>query len=146
MIKNEKAPEVGGTTPEASAHGGLAGYAAHGNNTTSIGVIASVLRHGEENALSAPQLAALLGLSDTRAVRKLVEHERRDGSVILSTWRGYFLPSKDADQAEKELLRFVRAMGRRLSTNRACVDSAKEALVKITHRNQLELEEAVGDG
>lgn len=153
MRDDEKAPAVGGTTPEASAHG-MAGSFARDDSTTnqekpqgrSFDFLISLLGHGEGNAISQEQLRALLGFGSVRATRQIVEDARRAGEIVLSSARGYFRPSEDPAEAEIELERYLHLQAERLRTNRASVASARIALARLTHRNQLELEEAITDG
>ena len=50
------------------------------------------LQLGKGNAISAEQLAALHGYSDTRALRRAVSEEREKGALIASCDDGYFRP------------------------------------------------------
>lgn len=67
--------------------------------------IADFLSRGQETAVPLRDLAAVTG-ERPRAVRRMIERERRRGTPILSdNEHGYFLPA-DAE----ELKRFVRSM------------------------------------
>ena len=69
------------------------------------------LGHGAENAIPADTLAAMLQVSP-RKLRSLILVERDSGSLILYTpggsKAGYYLPSKDPKQAEREVDAFYR--------------------------------------
>lgn len=69
--------------------------------------VVSLLSHGEENAIPAAMLAELAGFSNTRDLRKFVEH-KRTYTVILSSDAGYFLPSENPNEAIAEINRFIR--------------------------------------
>lgn len=73
--------------------------------------ISRYLKHGQENATSA---ATLCGIANTtpRGLRRSIAAERAAGKEILYTpgGGGYFLPSLDADQAQRERLAFYKTM------------------------------------
>lgn len=143
--KSEKTPAVGGTTPEAGA-GGLAGTAQHPNFTKSEAksqdnYIVAILGFGEGEAVSQERLKTMLGLSTLRATRQEVETARCEGAVILSSARGYYRPSQDAEKAEKEISRFLHCNAARIRTTRAAVRSAQEALKKLQSRDQISIGE-----
>lgn len=69
--------------------------------------IFDILPIGEENAISAKDLAARLGLSE-REVRARVSKELQEGAFCLSSMHrsgGYFRPS-EGEKGRKELTRF----------------------------------------
>lgn len=82
-----------------------------------------LLPEGEESAVGAAQLAALMGLQDTRSLRRLIELARRRGYLILSCECGYFKPSGDG-----EVQRFVHAMSKRVATTSAVTKAARRYL------------------
>ena len=64
------------------------------------------LPKGHENAISPAALAARLGFSDTRRLRRVVENERQAGALILSSFDrpgGYFRPA-DGEKGRQEIL------------------------------------------
>lgn len=69
--------------------------------------ITVALSEGESNAVSLFELIRISGL-DNRSTRLLIEQLRREGFVICSSERGYYLPA-DAD----ELRRYVSKERRR---------------------------------
>lgn len=74
--------------------------------------ITSHLKHGQENATSA---AALCDMANTtpRGLRRCIAIERAAGSEILYTpggHGGYFLPSLDPEQAQRERMAFYNVM------------------------------------
>lgn len=72
------------------------------------GTIASLLLRGRENALPLQHLKTVTNL-DGRAVRLMIERERRAGIPILAdNLTGYFLPADAEERAE-----FVRSMRHR---------------------------------
>ena len=64
---------------------------------------------GEENAISAPDLARKLDIS-TRQLREEIEKERAAGALICSSNKGYFRGNRQEIRATYELLR-KRALG-----------------------------------
>ena len=76
-------------------------------------MVYEILKVGERNALSPDYLRVILGLTSNRAVQKQIEHERKQGKVILSSTQppgGYFLP-----ETKQEIRRFIRML-----ENRGC--------------------------
>lgn len=70
--------------------------------------ISDLLLHGQENAIPLRHIKAITGMKG-RAVRRMIEEERRQGIPVLSNCvSGYFIP---ANESEKE--RFVRSMTHR---------------------------------
>lgn len=80
---------------------------------------------GEENAVSVPTLAKILGTNE-RDVRKQVSNLRTQGELILSSARGYFRPATVG-----ELRRFVSAMTKRGRATFAAVAAARKALRQL---------------
>lgn len=72
--------------------------------------ISTFLQHGAENAIPAPALCALTGLNP-RALRQCIMTERAAGAEILyqpGGKGGYFLPSTDPEQAQRERAAFYK--------------------------------------
>lgn len=93
--------------------------------------VAPLLGHGEENAVSTAQLVKRLGLRDSRSLRALVEAERAEGALILSTVRGgggYFLPSSDPFRAREEIAAFIRTVHARAVNSQRSLRAARRAL------------------
>lgn len=86
--------------------------------------VVDYLRRGKANAIPAQQLADAMGIRDTRYLRVLVERERRNGAVILSSTdalhNGYYLPSNQA-----EVDRYIAQQEKRVKTTCAVLRSAK---------------------
>lgn len=81
--------------------------------------IFDILPIGEENAISAKDLAARLGLSE-REVRARISKELQEGAFCLSSMHrpgGYFRPS-EGEKGRAELTRFYR---RELARSRSSV-------------------------
>lgn len=87
--------------------------------------INGLLNRGEENALTARDLAATTGLS-VRDITLQIARERQAGAVILSSGKGYFLPS-----SEDEILHFVNTMNSRVRNIYLAAQSAKAMLAKV---------------
>lgn len=90
-------------------------------------MIEELLKHGEKNAISTPELCRILGIKDTRSLRHLVERERKAGSVILSSCRGgYFLP-----EDRREIERFIRTEQKKAISTLSSLKSARRYLREI---------------
>ena len=80
--------------------------------TMSMAKISDYLKHGAENAVSAAALCSLAGTTP-RGLRHAIALERAAGGEILYTpggHGGYFLPSLDAEQAQRERMAFYCVM------------------------------------
>lgn len=89
-------------------------------------MVYEVLKVGEKNALSPDYLRAILGLTSNRAVQKQIEHERRQGKVILSSTQspgGYFKASNI-----HEIRRFIKTLENRGSKTLDALDGARKLL------------------
>ncbi|MBQ2581274.1 MAG: hypothetical protein II574_06570 [Ruminococcus sp.] len=87
----------------------------------------NLLSEGAENAISAAELQRLLGLDFRQDVNELVHRMRKDGQVILSNNKGYYLPACDAETAA-----FVRSMDSRAEAIKAATESARRACEVLT--------------
>lgn len=92
-----------------------------------------LLNRGEENAVTARDLAAITGHS-IREITAQIARERQAGAVILSSGKGYFLPANN-----EEILHFVRAMDSRARNIYLATRSAKSILARVP--GQLEIDE-----
>lgn len=93
--------------------------------------VAPLLGHGEENAVPTAELVNRLGLRDSRKLRALIEQERAEGVLILSTVRGsggYYLPSSEPSQAREELAAFIRTVHARAVNSQRALRAARRAL------------------
>ena len=97
--------------------------------------VAPLLGHGVENARTAPELVQALGLHDRRQLRLLIERERSEGALILSTVKGrggYFLPSPDPFKAREEIAAFIRTVHSRALNSQRALRAARRALRECT--------------
>lgn len=103
---------------------------AQANNTTfsRCRQVEDFLLEGEVNALPMRELARLLNTNE-REIRKLIERERGAGGLILSSDKGYYLPSPDNAQAE--LRDYIRRVDSRMRSNRIAVKRLKRALKEL---------------
>lgn len=93
--------------------------------------VASLLGRGAENALQTAELMDALGLRDRRQLRNLIEQERGEGALILSTVRGrggYYLPSTDPFRARQEIAAFVHTVHSRAVNSQRALRAARRAL------------------
>lgn len=90
--------------------------------------IAAFLPEGEENAISTNELLRITGLSSSRQLQKVIERERDQGGVILSsTGGGYFSPS-EGEKGRRELRRFVNTIRARAANTLKAAKPAEKAL------------------
>ena len=86
--------------------------------------VVDYLGKGRENAIPARQLADAMEIRDTRYLRLLIERERRNGAIILSStdelYNGYYLPG-----CPEEVDRYIAQTEKRVKTTMACLRSAK---------------------
>lgn len=135
MTNTKKAP-AGAPTPTGTTERDLNRLTSQDDFTTFPGArqVSAYLMRGAANAISARDLATLMGYRDTRPLREAVERERREGKLILISSRGYFLPDYDEATAEQEIARFVHLMDARARTNRAAVHPCKVYLRRRKRR------------
>ena len=89
-------------------------------------MVYEILKVGERNALSPNYLRAALGFTSNRAVQKQIEHERKQGKVILSSTQppgGYYLP-----ETKQEIRRFIRTLENRGSKTLDALNGARALL------------------
>lgn len=85
------------------------------------------LSHGAENAISASELGRMLDMS-RRDIRRAVEHERKNGIVILSDEGGYYLPSDDKNTAREEVDRWIARRTAEANTIMQTVYKTKQSI------------------
>lgn len=87
--------------------------------------IADLLHEGSANGLTLSDLERLTGL-DGREIRRRINRERRDGTLIMAdNIHGYFLPESGDD-----VRRFIRSMSRRAKEIAAISQAAEDVLIK----------------
>ena len=84
--------------------------------------ILSAIGNGSENARHKKQLVRLTGMNE-RALRKTIEHLRREGFVIISDEHGYYYP-----QTADELEDYVRTVSKRARSTFYTLKSARRML------------------
>lgn len=82
-----------------------------------------ILPKGEQNAIKAVDLAARLGFNSTRQLQESVARARAEGQMILSSGKGYYLPSND-----KEVQRFIKTMESRALNTLVAIKNARRYL------------------
>lgn len=110
-------------------------------------VLCDLLQHGAENACSVADLCNALGTTP-RGLRTMISVERNAGTEILyppGGKGGYFLPSTDPEQAQRERLAFYRVMIARVQSTLHALRPVAAALGRPV--GQLDFLEAwEGDG
>mgnify|MGYP004511168879 FL=1 len=127
MIENEKARSDAATPEQANERASTDAAFINQSNIKRRGVQAFLLE-GEANALPMRELARLVGVSERQA-RKIIERERRNGSMILSSDNGYFLPSPDCERYE--IRRYIHRADARMVTNRKTIRAMKDRLKEL---------------
>ncbi|GEM_PF-1331323 len=127
MTENEKARSDAGTPEQANERASTDATFINQSNIKRRGVQAFLLE-GEANAMPMCELARLVGVSE-RQVRKIIERERRNGSMILSSDNGYFLPSPDCERYE--ICRYIHRADARMVTNRKTLRAMKDRLKEL---------------
>lgn len=127
MTENEKARSDAGTTEQANERASTDTSFSNKFNTNHLNVQGFLLE-GEANALPMRELARLVGVSE-RQMRKIIERERRNGSMILSSDNGYFLPSPDCERYE--IRRYIHRADARMVTNRNTIRAMKDRLKEL---------------
>lgn len=97
-------------------------------------MVYEILKIGERNALSPDYLRAVLGLASNRAVQKQIEHERRQGKVILSSTQppgGYFKAANI-----HEIRSFIKTLENRGSKTLDALDGARKLLKEFEKAEQ----------
>ena len=127
MTENEKARSDAGTPEQANERASTDAAFIDQSNIKRRGVQAFLLE-GEANALPMRELARLVGVSERQA-RKIIECERRNGSMILSSDNWYFLPSPDCERYE--IRRYIHRADARMVTNRNTIRVMKDRLKEL---------------
>lgn len=127
MTENEKARSDAATPEQANERASTDTTFINQSNIKRRGIQAFLLE-GEANALPMRELARLVGVSERQA-RKIIERERRNGSIILSSDNGYFLPSPDCERYE--IRRYIHRADARMVTNRNTICAMKDRLKEL---------------
>ena len=107
------------------------------NTGNGQGLIESLLMHGGANAVSAEYLMSMTKL-DLRQLRKQVELERRNGTLILTQPQGgYFLPG-DGGSGKAEIRTFYLIQRAKAISLLKTIKVAKEALEEIDGQMEVE--------
>lgn len=132
MIDKKKAPGSAATLTGAGreAAAGMA-HNSYDNFTSADagrqGRIFSLLLEGEENALSAADLATLAGYKNQRSMRMAIDREREQGLLVLASEAGYFRPAAGS-RGVMEVRRFIRRQDARATSNRKTTRKIREYL------------------
>lgn len=108
--------------------------------------ITNFLHNGAENAIPAPELCRLAGLHP-RAVRQCIVKERAAGEEILyrpGGHGGYFLPSTNPEQAQRERIAFYNTQRARAMCTLKTLQPVARSLGRPVGQTNL-LEDETGD-
>lgn len=125
MKEYEKARADAATSPRTEQEKTLTENSPITEYNTFSGPVASLLQEGRENAVGAEYLCLRLGLPSSRALRKEIERERREGALILSNMEkgGYYLPG-----SIEEVRDFKETMESRARSTFLSIRSARKYL------------------
>lgn len=93
-------------------------------------MVYELLKSGKENASTTKELITMLALESSRELQQLIQSERNNGKVILSTTGdggGYYLPGN-----EMELREFIQSMENRSQEIEKSTKSARQELQRMT--------------
>ena len=91
------------------------------------GTVEQFLIKGSENAISGPELAKLVGCGSIRYLQKMISIERQNGSLILASSEGYFLPA-DGEKGREEIQRFYAQFRSMAISTLKILKTARQAL------------------
>lgn len=98
-----------------------------------------ILRRGRKNAIPAPDLAYMVGLKSTRALRADIAKARAEGQLICSSTKGgYYLP-----ETRQEIQDFIRTMEGHAKGVFKALRSARAAMQQV--EGQISLSEETPD-
>ena len=115
-------------TPEQASESASADTAFVNQSNIKRRGVQDFLLEGEANALPMRELARCIGVSE-RQMRKIIEHERGNGALILSSDNGYFLPSPDCERYE--IRSYIHRADARMVTNRKTIRAMKDRLKEL---------------
>lgn len=99
-----------------------------------MGKIYDLLPEGRESAVSAKDLARIMGFQSVRTLQYAIARERAGGAPILSDRSGGYYKSNDPD----ELRRFIRTLDSRAKNTARAAASARQALDAATGQTRME--------
>ena len=104
-------------------------------------MISELLWCGRENAICTKDLLTITGLKNARTLQNIIERERAEGALILSTSQhggGYFLPS-EGETGIREMLEFERTLNARALNTLRTLKTVRAALKKKRCGDQMEI-------
>ena len=104
------------------------------------GRIEALLPRGEANAIEMKTLVHIVGAKSSRDLRLMIERERRDGALILSTVRGrggYYLPA-EGEAGKEELAAFERTTTARAVSLFSMLRYVRQALKTLDGQQTME--------
>lgn len=101
--------------------------------------ISDILRHGAANAIPARELLKIGSFTSRRAFNRQVQRERDSGSVILANGAGYFLPSRDPQQARREIQAWAFTMSAKSASIQKSLRAARSILRQCDGQQEIDL-------
>lgn len=102
------------------------------------GLIESLLKHGGANAVSAEYLMSMTKL-DLRQLRKQVELERRNGTLILTQPQGGYFLLAEGEKGKQEILQFYRIQRAKALSLLKTISAARNALEAVDGQEEFEI-------
>lgn len=84
-----------------------------------------ILPQGQQNAVPAAELAEILNFKDIRTMQMAIGEARREGQLICSSVKGYFLPADDS-----EIEQYIATLKSRALSTLKTIKTANEYLKK----------------
>ena len=91
------------------------------------GIVEQFLLKGSENAIPGAELMKLVGCCSIRYLQKMISIERQNGSLILASSEGYFLPA-DGEKGREEIQRFYAQFRSMALSTLKILKTARQAL------------------
>jgi hypothetical protein len=139
MIDKKIAPTSAATLAEARHGDGGKNHLTQNFTTprASRQAVIAYLGRGKANALTATELAQMMGLRDPRIVTRQIELARKTGSAICASnggdQMGYFLAAD-----ERELSAYLRSLDRRLKHTHATRRALGDTLARLGGQSEIE--------
>ncbi len=96
-------------------------------------IVAALLKPGKENAITAQDLAAMMGLSEARTISQLIYNERINGAPICACSRGYYLP-----ETPEEFGKYLSGFTRRFISTKKTLDALKRTQRIVEGQTEIE--------
>ena len=111
-------------------------------------MVFEILPKGEANSVRPERLAKMLGIHNTRTLRRVIEKERAEGALILSAFHvpgGYYRPA-DGPEGLREIKRCYMAQKAHALAILRRLESLQQAAGIVEGQLEIRNEETKGEG